>query len=173
MCTLVGKETDDHIIILNGFGCCKSVEDIEEIHPKISRENGWEEIFVGELHVTHMLPQWAGWLTSEEKSRLPEELSKKAEGFKAVIYYSFDEDLPTAKPIDALGEIEHKGKVIYFSDLGQIKAFKEYIESINRNPKDFKPYQKFLSAIPKAFIGKSDRKAVSKKAKKLIDMYGM
>ncbi|MES2569846.1 MAG: hypothetical protein V4710_07290 [Verrucomicrobiota bacterium] len=67
MCTVIVKESASRVIVLTGIPCCVSVEDVSRAVPKVTRVNGWFELFVGELG--EKMPKWTDWLEQDAKRK--------------------------------------------------------------------------------------------------------
>ena len=88
MCTVIAKEGLDRVAVLSGLPCCLSVEEVTPSIPKVTRENGWFEMFVGEVCVE--IPPWVGWLEGEAKRKAMQSLPETCFG-KRVFFQDVSE----------------------------------------------------------------------------------
>lgn len=84
MCTLIAKESATRLVVLEGLPCCLSVEDVTPAIPKVRRENGWFELFVGAIG--RAVPAWAAWLEGESKEKAIHDQVPRCRG-KAVRFF--------------------------------------------------------------------------------------
>ena len=86
MCTVIAKERSSRVSVLVGIPCCLSVEDVKPWLPKVTRENGWTELFVEEIRVGSRT--WLSWLEGDawEKAASTVKVQSKCRG-KPVDYY--------------------------------------------------------------------------------------
>ena len=91
MCTVIAKESQTRVIVLKGLQCCLSVEEIEEYIPKVSRANGWFELYVG--HLCAKTPKWATWLPAQALDRVMETIPHTHNG-KPIWYYDVSDRVP-------------------------------------------------------------------------------
>ncbi|MGV3524794.1 MAG: hypothetical protein ACO1RX_11230 [Candidatus Sericytochromatia bacterium] len=166
MCTWIAKETDEHLTVLRGPTCCLPVEALEAIHPKISRANGWNEIYVGRFDT--VLPPWTGWLTSEQKQYLPAELRARTEDGKKLIFLDIEDDLLALLPAAPIAELDYRGTLLHFAERGHIVALRDFIASGARQAEGFGSYARYLQHLPKGILGKADRPKVVRRLEKLL-----
>ncbi len=98
MCTVIAKESARRVAILTGLPCCLAVEEVAAAIPKVSRENGWFELFDGEIET--QTPGWASWLEGESKMKALKGLPTTCRG-KKVWFFDVGERyaaLPAGKP---------------------------------------------------------------------------
>ena len=92
MCTVIAKETEGRLTVLTGLRCCLAVEDIQPYIPKVSRENGWFELYVGEIGVD--VPAWATWLPSDAREKATADLPETYKG-KRVWFFDVGDRIPS------------------------------------------------------------------------------
>ena len=78
MCTLIAKEGANRVTVLTGLPCCLSVEQVTPSIPKVTRENGWSEMYVGEVCVE--VPKWAHWLAEASQQKAVESIPDTCRG---------------------------------------------------------------------------------------------
>jgi hypothetical protein len=78
MCTVIAKETASRVTVLTGIPCCLQVENVTPAIPNVTRENGWFELFEGEIRTD--VPHWASWLADEAKLKVLKDRPVKCRG---------------------------------------------------------------------------------------------
>ena len=78
MCTIIAKEAKNRMTVLVGIPCCLSVEEVASSISKVTRENGWNEFFVGDI--CEDTPQWVSWLDGEAKQKAMASLLPRRRG---------------------------------------------------------------------------------------------
>jgi len=139
MCTQIAKVTKNRITIIDG-PCCMTVEDIEEVCPKISRKNGWQEYNVG----------------------------GQPFGLKN-IHISLDDDILARFPVEPVATLTYRGQVLHFRIVNQIRVVRSYIADLIRDPRKYSGYRNYLMALPSAFLGRHDRHKVTKRIDKILN----
>ncbi len=91
MCTVLAKESQTRVIVLTGVRCCLTVEHVEPYIPKVSRENGWFEVYVGDIGQD--LPAWTGWLSAQARHEVVSKIPDTYHG-KRVYYFDVHDRLP-------------------------------------------------------------------------------
>lgn len=81
--------------MLVGIPCCLSVEDVGFWIPKVTRKNGWAELFVGEICACS--ETWFSWLEGAawEKAASTVGVQAKCRG-KPVDYYDVSDRYPAS-----------------------------------------------------------------------------
>lgn len=135
MCTFIMKTRGDTVLVLRGIGCCRRVEDVQDVAPDISAANGWKEVFVG--------TSFPG---------------------KRTIDVELDDQASSALRNEKLfAELTYRGRTIHFRDRGRLAATLEYVEGVLRNTSSFPEHRVFLEGIPAVFLKGSARATVAKK----------
>lgn len=88
MCTVIAKESASRLVVLTGIPCCLSVEDVTCAVPKVTRANGWFELFIGELQ--EEIPSWAKWLEHDAKRKALKDKPQAHRG-KRIWFYDISE----------------------------------------------------------------------------------
>ena len=91
MCTVLAKESQSRVIVLTGVRCCLSVEQVEPYIPKVSRENGWFELYNGEICID--IPTWATWLPGNDRDKATQNIPDTYNG-KRVWYFNVSDRVP-------------------------------------------------------------------------------
>jgi len=84
MCTVIAKESQSRVIVLTGIPCCTDVDVVGKQIPKVTRENGWFELYVGE--VCREVPEWAYWLGADAQAKVMSHIPETCRG-KRVWFY--------------------------------------------------------------------------------------
>lgn len=95
MCTVIAKESATRVCVVTGIPCCVSVEEVQAYIPKVCRENGWFELFVGDLETE--VPHWASCLEGEGKRKALAGRPAKCRG-KRVWFYDVSDRYPPQPP---------------------------------------------------------------------------
>ena len=170
MCTLIGKRTSRKLVIIGNTPCCLAVEQIEVINPKYSRDNGWEEILVDDI--VGDLPEWTHWTHYQPNRRLPADLPLTTSEGQQIVWIDMDEDVRRHVPEDPIGSISHKGHTLHFRDWERVHVLHSYVCDTLRKPGSYPGNELYLRMIPAVFLGKSARKKVAIKLKKLLESRG-
>jgi hypothetical protein len=166
MCTLVGKLTHSKLIVIGGTPCCLQVEEIQAINPKISRDNGWEEIHVDEIVAD--LPAWTHWTFYKEKGHLPANLPQTTPDGRRLVWIDLEEDVRMHFPEEPVAQFTYRGATIHFRDWDRVKVLRSFVADTLRRISRYPGHERFLRMIPSAFLGQTDRSKVVKKLDRLL-----
>ena len=171
MCTAIAKETSSRLVVLSGIPCCLSVEEVAAAIPKVTRENGWSEIFVGDL--LPGIPQWASWLPSGEQHKVLAEQPPRVRG-KRIFWYDVSEQYKAKYGmLHAIAELSFRGETVHFYEKQQVIRLAEYVHALQRNDeRQLGDDASILHRVPQQFLRKSNRKTVYAKLCKILDELG-
>lgn len=166
MCTLIGKRAEKKLAIIVNTPCCLCVEAIQDINPKFSRENGWEEIYIDEIRGD--LPDWTHWIHYQPNGKLPDNLPLTTSDGRQLVWVDLEADVRMHFPRRPIGSLTHKGAVIHFHDWEHVRVLRSYVNDSLRKLSKYPRFENYLRMIPTEFLRKSARQLVLRNLDSLL-----